>query len=151
MIKEQLDTEIERIKSAALSGGNNAIERMTNQIMDDAQAKVYSYQASPFAMRTRRGAENGGVGSREAIDLIADTDDGGGHTLFILEGEVSRPLQHSYSKRSGIEWGADAVDVVVTGDERFNQGRAGARPYIDEYKLNSILEEEMYSALYEWL
>ena len=146
MIVEELDEELKRIKVVALSGANNAIEPMAQQIMDDAQEKVYKYPASSFAMSVRRGVENGGVGSREAIDIVAFID---GNDI-VMEGKVSRTLQHPVGK-DGTVWGADAVDVVVTGDAAFNQQKAGARPFIEEDKLNSILEDALYAALYEWM
>lgn len=147
MIAEELNSELEQIKRAALSGANNAIDKMASQIMDDAQKKVYSYPASSFAMKVRRGAENGGVGSREAINLYATID---GNDLEV-GGSISRGLQHPTSKDGSKTWGADAVDVVETGDPKFNQSKAGARPFVDEDRLNSILEDSLYEALYEWL
>ena len=118
------------VGDVALRTASHSLQPVIDMVNKSAESKVYGYTASPFAMSKRRYD----IMQTDSLEIEAV-----GNTLAIRMDEV-HPLQHAYSKRSGKHWGANVVDVVETGDERFNQHDAGKRPYYPDEEIAEFVE-----------
>ena len=104
---------------------NTADRKLRQNIEKEAEITVYSYEATPEAEAQRRYQ----IGADEALYTSVDGD---GDIFRITILNMTRPHDPA-------NWGNRYVaDPVETGDESFNQGKPGPRPF-------------MQNALYEYL
>lgn len=127
---------IQRLNSAVSSAMQNEVcEESKTVIKQKMESVVYSYDATPQAMATRRG-DSGGLSDEGNLEHKY-SNNGSDHELTI---ENTAGFQ-------GTQWSPDLITVVEQGLSNFNQ--PGARPVMQESQeeLNNSVESILEGAL----